>query len=80
MNINYRIYDIEYDFEDTYGIETEADILALNIPKELVMTVNDADCLVGTTDHLEGLLSDYISDTTGFCHNGFKYERLEKKD
>jgi hypothetical protein len=70
--IEYRIHGIEYDFDKTDGITGPEDYP--NLPKEMVY-----EFIVGTDseDNLESLLSDYISDTTGFCHNGFKYERLD---
>ena len=53
-----RIYEIEYD---TDGEEIE-------LPTELTLDVNTND-----VEEIADLASDYISDTTGFCHNGFKW-------
>ena len=53
-----RIYEIEYD---TDGEEIE-------LPTELTLDVNTDD-----VEEIADLASDYISDTTGFCHNGFNW-------
>lgn len=55
-----RIYDIKYDV-DYEGQEEE-----LNLPKELTLDVNSDDI-----EDIDYLASDYISDTTGYCHHGF---------
>ena len=57
-----RIYEIDYDV-DYEGQEEE-----LNLPKELTLEVNSDD-----VEEIGDLASDYISDTTGYCHNGFKW-------
>ena len=53
-----RIYEIAYD---TDGEE-------IDLPSELTMEVNSDD-----VEEIADLASDYISDTTGFCHDGFKW-------
>lgn len=68
---NYRIYQIDYDTTKTEGTN-------FNLPKELRVTIYDKET-VDNKDELETYLSDYISDITGFCHNGFKYNRLDPK-
>jgi len=72
--IEYRIHGIEYDFTNTDGINGPEDYP--DLPKEMVY-----EFIVGhdSEDNLESLLSDYISDTTGYCHTGFDYERLDPK-
>ena len=58
-----RIFNIKYD---TDGEEVELpDELIMNIPK-------------GATDEtIVDLASDYISDTTGFCHEGFDVSPIQ---
>ena len=53
-----RIINIVYD---TDGEE-------IDLPKELTLEVNTDDM-----EEISDLASDHISDTTGYCHNGFEW-------
>lgn len=64
MVTQYRIFNIQYDTDDTDGTEDTEEL-----PKELFCPVQDSDA-----DDLMDVISDYIIDHTGFCHNGFEYE------
>lgn len=60
-----RIYNIDYD--------TDGDIdLANDLPKILTLEADTTD-----EDAIEAIASDYISDTTGFCHFGFEWEIIK---
>ena len=58
-----RIFNISYD---TDGEE-------ISLPDELVMKIPKGAKEAELTD----LASDYISDTTGFCHNGFDWSTIQ---
>lgn len=46
-----------------------------SLPKEMEVTVTEADVDDISDDYeVEDYILDHISDETGFCHNGFRYE------
>ena len=51
-----------------------------NLPKEVTVTREDLgiDSQTALSDVIEAL-SDYLSNTYGFCHNGFDYELLDSR-
>ena len=53
-----RITNILYDTDGEDDIE---------LPQEFVLEVED-------NEDVEDVLSDYITEQTGFCHRGFFYE------
>lgn len=62
----YKVWDISYD--------TDGDVLAAKeLPSEMFIEI-DSD------DNIDDQLSDAISDLTGFCHFGFKYDAASKED
>jgi hypothetical protein len=58
------LYDVDTDDND---VKLPTTLKNVKIPDDI------------TNDEVEDFLMDYISDTTGFCHNGFKYE-IEQKN
>ena len=64
-----RNIDYDVDFDDYDDDETEYEI---NLPLEVSMIVYD----VGDRSEMDimSLISDEISNVTGFCHNGFDYD------
>ncbi len=76
---HYRVYNIEYDFDKTHGIKCDLSN-APSLPKQIMIVVYDKELVdPANKEQLEEYLSNNISDTTGFCHNGFKYNRLDPK-
>lgn len=63
-NIDYDV-DFDVDFDDD-GTDS------LNLPLEVSMIVYDM-CDRSEMDVMR-LISDEISNVTGFCHNGFDYD------
>lgn len=55
-----RITNIQYDTDGEDDIE---------LPQEFVLEVED-------NEDVEEVLSNYITEQTGFCHGGFYYETL----
>lgn len=46
---------------------------SVNLPKRIVIDVNeDNKYLLEDIEYYADNLSDYLSDTYGYCHNGFK--------
>lgn len=64
-----RNIDYDVDFEDFEDDEAEYEI---NLPLEVSMIVYDM-CDRSEMDVMS-LISDEISNVTGFCHNGFDYD------
>ena len=59
--IKVKITDIDYDLDEDDSDE--------GLPKELEMELpRDID-----RERIEDLASDFISERTGFCHNGFSF-------
>lgn len=80
-----NITDINWDIDD--GEEKPSD---LKSEMNVLFKINDVvECLENNDsgdykvndEALSDFLSDYISDTTGFCHDGFNYtyEILKQK-
>ena len=61
--LNHKLKSIRI-YEIAYGTDGEE----IDLPSELTMEVNSDD-----VEEIADLASDYISDTTGFCHDGFKW-------
>jgi hypothetical protein len=60
-----------------YGIEWDTDgepAENMGLQTEMIVEIN-LDGFV-TEDEVEMLLSDSISISTGWCHNGFYYEKI----
>lgn len=64
--ITFICYNIQYDTDDTDDVPT-------TLPATVKCIIRDD--AFETKEELETILSDSISDQTGFCHNGFKYKR-----
>lgn len=71
MKITYYVYDIKYDIdsEDRELVNPKKDL-----PQRMVISLRTTGSR--SEVNLEERLSDAISDLTGFCHNGFKWERI----
>jgi len=63
MPKTYRVTDIHWDTDGE-----EVDLIA-----EATVTVPD-DEYEDEDEYVQQYLSDWLSDTTGFCHYGFEYE------
>ena len=64
----FEIHDIDYDLDDDFEDQQSPDL-----PQTLIVEIsNHATELCSISE----ILSDYISDVTGFCHNGFNYHQL----
>lgn len=48
----------------------------LKLPKQVVVAYN-GDWSALDWEEQEELISDWLSDTYGFCHNGFAYQECE---
>ena len=64
--MKYLVYNIDYDIDE--------DNVDIYLPQELEISIPD----VIDEFEIEGLISDKISNITGFCHNGFSYDLLEE--
>lgn len=65
--VKVKVFDIEWDCD---GDDPEE----CGLPEEMELEVeHDSDM------ELEDEISDKLSDETGFCHNGFRYEMVEDK-
>mgnify|MGYP000450318614 CR=1 FL=1 len=64
--MKYLVYNIDYDMDE--------DNVDIYLPQELEISIPD----VIDEFEIEGLISDKISNITGFCHNGFSYDLLEE--
>ena len=55
-----------------FNIKWDTDGAEVDLPSFMILNIetNDLDDL----DYLEDCISEYLSDHTGFCHDGFDYE------
>lgn len=63
--MQYIVHNIEYDID-----EDNPDIY---LPERIVIDIPSNEDEI----QIDALLSDAISDITGYCHKGFSYEILE---
>lgn len=54
-----------------FNIQWDTDGHRVKLPKEIIVEVDAED-----EDEVEELLSDALSDKTGYCHKGFDSEQL----
>ena len=66
----YQITDIAYDLDD----DNYDDEPAPELPVTLTVSIPDH---IAELCGIDELLSDYISETTGFCHNGFNFHQVD---
>ena len=65
----FTVTDIDWDTDGEDASE-------LNLPETLVVDV-PMECVDNGSAEVEDYISDYLSDTYGFCHNGFSVEGLD---
>lgn len=71
----YVVKDIEWDIDNNEFVET------IRLPGELVVNIpcalsHDKYCVKNGI--IDMFISDWLSDTYGFCHCGFKYDKLKE--
>lgn len=77
-NMKILIYDIDfsYDYDEEMDItETDYEVLYSNTSSQMVVDDSDLEHW-DNEEELEELLSQYISDETGFLHQGFSWKVL----
>ena len=62
--MKYKVTNIKYDTKDTS-----------DLPKEIYVNIDDSEELEDYD--IDEIISDAISDTTGFCHKGFSFEEIK---
>ena len=68
----YRARCIQWDKTDGNGNVVEVDL-----PADVTVEFEDLNLPDNATDdEIEDALSEYLSDTYGFCHNGFFFEKI----
>ena len=86
MKKEIRVYDIKwfYNYEDHKDDQTkeEYDATFNAEPTEMIVDVTDWDFgeIVDDVDSVEDDLSDYISDESGYYHEGFKWEYVKQSN
>ena len=85
MKKQIRVYDIKwfYNYEDHMDDQTkeEYDKTFNAEPTEMIIDVSDWDFgeIVDDVDSIEEDLSNYISDESGYYHEGFSYEWIKEE-
>ena len=84
MKKQIRVYDIKwfYNYEDhTDQPKEEYDATFNAEPTEMIVDVTDWDFgeIVDDVDSIEEDLSNYISDESGYYHEGFKWEWVKEE-
>lgn len=83
MKKQIRVYDIKwfYNYEDhTDQPKEEYDATFNAEPTEMIIDVSEWDFgeIVDDVDNIEEDLSNYISDESGYYHEGFSYEWVKE--
>ena len=84
MKKQIRVYDIKwyYNYQDhTDQPKEEYDATFNAEPTEMIVDVTDWDFgeIVDDVDSIEEDLSNYISDESGYYHEGFSYEWVKEE-
>lgn len=84
MKKQIRVYDIKwfYNYEDhTDQPKEEYDATFNAEPTEMIVDVTDWDFgeIVDDVDSIEDDISNYISDESGYYHEGFSYEWVREE-
>lgn len=66
---DYKVTNIDWDVDDTEDLD--------NLPESIIVTVPEEICAV---EEEEEWISDYLSDTYGFCNNGFSCDPIGEID
>ena len=66
---SFTVTDIDWDTDGE-------DVSKLHLPETLVVDV-PMECVDNGSAEVKDYISDYLSDTYGFCHNGFSVEGLD---
>ena len=61
----YRVSYIQWDVDDPKDLKDLPDTIVVDVPEEVV-----------AIDEEEDWISEYLSDTYGFCHFGFFFKPL----
>jgi hypothetical protein len=73
-----KVYDIQwhYNYEDHSDelTQEEYDKQIDSEPTEMIIDVSDWDLDTDDIDHIEQCLSNYISDESGYYHDGYSWE------
>lgn len=81
----YNETDGEYDEdEDEYDMESDVvkgidDVLPVNVIILASQLQLDTDSIADDEEELAEEISDYLSDTYGFCHKGFNFEVVKNE-
>jgi hypothetical protein len=78
-----KVYDIQwyYNYGDhsDYLTKEEYDKEYNSEPTEMIVDVSDWDLDETDVDEIEGYLSDYISNESGYYHEGYSWEWIEEE-
>ena len=83
MKKQIRVYDIKwfYNYEDHKDDQTkeEYDATFNAEPTEMIIDTTDWDEKHLQEDWIEDSISDYISDESGYYHEGYSYEWVKEE-
>lgn len=68
--------EVDYDYD---RFESKREEIEDSVPKEMIITLEDVDDDVDQ-DELEEMISDAISDESGWLHGSFDYEEITDSD
>ena len=70
----FKVSNIQWDKTDDNGNPVKAD----NLPCNLILTSMDLGLSMNASmDEVEDVVSDWLSNNYGFCHQGFALEEIE---
>ena len=76
----FRVYDIDWDVEDSDMTPAEMEEIKDDLPEEITITFPNNDSVdPDDTMELEDYIVNGLSDKYGFCVNGYKYEEISMK-
>lgn len=65
----FKVFGIKWD------VDSKADLK--HLPKEMRVVISSNEvCDIMDEEEIEEYISDFISDETGYCHDGFNYKEI----
>lgn len=74
----YKVTDIKWDLSGDGLTKAEQSEILEALPKEVQVTISNNDVEdLDDDNEIDFYISEYLSDTYGYCHEGYTYTEIE---